>query len=38
MGTITKMGEQRMDSFRQNPINIESLIQPGWEDAAEYMW
>jgi hypothetical protein len=37
MGTITKMVECSMVSFRQKQIRLEELTQPGWEDAANYI-
>jgi hypothetical protein len=36
MGTITKMVQQRMESFRQKQMKLDELTQPGWEDAADY--
>jgi len=36
MGTITKTVQQRMESFRQKQMKLDELIQPGWEDAADY--
>jgi len=36
MGTISKMVQQRMESFRQKQMKLDELTQPGWEDAADY--
>ena len=36
MGTITKTVQQRMERFRQKPMKLDELTQPGWEDAADY--
>ena len=36
MGTITKMVQQRMESLRQKPVELDKLTQPGREDAADY--
>jgi len=36
MCTITKMVQQRMESFRQKQMKFDELTQPGWEDAANY--
>jgi len=36
-GTISKSVQRRMESFRQNPMRIDELTQPGWEDMAEYL-
>jgi len=36
MGTITKMVQQRVESFRQMQMKLDKLTQPGWEDAADY--
>jgi hypothetical protein len=36
MGTITKMVQQRMESFRQKQMKLDELTQPGWENAADY--
>jgi hypothetical protein len=35
MGTINKTVQQRMESFRQNRMNLDELTQQGWEDAAD---
>jgi hypothetical protein len=35
MGTITKMVQQSMESFRQKQMKLDELTQPGWEDAAD---
>jgi hypothetical protein len=35
MGTITKMVQQRMETFRQKQMKLDELAQPGWEDAAD---
>jgi len=37
MGTISKMVQQRMESFRQKQMKVDELTQPGWEDAADYI-
>jgi len=34
--TISKMGQQRIERFRQMLIKLHTLTQPGWEDAANY--
>jgi hypothetical protein len=36
MGTITKMVQQRMESFRQKQMKLDELTQLLWEDAADY--
>jgi hypothetical protein len=36
MGTITKMGQQRLERFRQKQLKLDELTQLGWEDAADY--
>jgi len=36
MGTITKMVQQRVESFRQMQMKLDKLTQPGLEDAADY--
>jgi hypothetical protein len=36
MGTISKMVQQRMESFRQKQMKLDELTQPRWEDAADY--
>jgi len=36
MGTITKMVQQRVETFRQKQMKFDKLTQPGWEDAADY--
>jgi phosphoglycerate dehydrogenase-like enzyme len=35
MGTISKMVQQRIESFRQKQMKIDELTQLGWEDAAD---
>jgi hypothetical protein len=35
MGTITKMVQQRMESFWQKQMKLDKLTQPGWENAAD---
>jgi len=35
MGKITKTVQQRMERFRQKPMKLDELTQPGWEDAAD---
>jgi len=37
MGTIIKTVKQRMERFRQKQMNVDELIQPGWEDVADYL-
>jgi hypothetical protein len=36
MGTISKMVQQHMKSFRQKQMKLDELTQLGWEDAADY--
>jgi len=36
MVTISKMVQQRMESFLQKKLMLDELTQPGWEDAADY--
>jgi hypothetical protein len=36
MGTIFKMVQQLMESFRQKQMKLNELTQPRWEDAADY--
>jgi hypothetical protein len=36
VGTISKMVQQRMESFRQKQMKLDELTQLGWEDAANY--
>jgi len=36
MGTITITVRQHMESYRQQQIKLDELIQPGWEDSADY--
>jgi len=36
MGTITKMVQQCIESFRQKQMKLDELTQAGWEDAADY--
>jgi len=36
MGTIPKMVQHRMESFRQNQMRLDELTQPGCGDAANY--
>jgi len=36
MGTISKMVQHRMESFRQKQMRVDELTQPGWENAADY--
>jgi len=36
MGTISRMVQQQMESFRRNQMRIDKLTQPGWWDAADY--
>jgi len=36
MGTISKMVQHRMESFRQKQIKLDELTQPGCKDAAKY--
>jgi len=36
LGSITKMGQQRMDRLRQKQMKLDELTQPGWEAAADY--
>jgi hypothetical protein len=36
MGTISKMVQHRMESFRQKQLRLEQLRQPGWGDVADY--
>jgi hypothetical protein len=38
MGTITKTVQQRMERFRQKQMKFDELTQPGWEDAADYLY
>jgi len=35
MGTISRMVQQQMESFRRNQMRIDKLTQPGWWDAAD---
>jgi hypothetical protein len=35
MGTITKMVQQRIETFRQKQMKLDELTQLGWEDAAD---
>ena len=37
MGTISKMVQHRMESFRQKQLRLDELMQPGWGDAADYI-
>jgi len=36
MGTISKMEQHHMESFRQKQMRLNDLTQPGWRDAASY--
>jgi len=36
MGTITTTVQQRMERLRQKQMKFDELIQPGWEDSADY--
>jgi len=36
MGTISKMGQHRMESFRQKQMRLDNLTEQGWGDAANY--
>jgi len=36
MGTITKMGQHRMERIRQKQRKLVELTQPRWEDSAHY--
>jgi len=36
MGTISKMVQHRMESFRQKLMRLDELTHPGWGDAADY--
>jgi len=36
MGTISKMVQYHMESFRQKQMRPDKLMQPGWGDAADY--
>jgi len=36
MGTISKMVQHRMESFRQKQLRLDELTQPGWGDAADH--
>jgi hypothetical protein len=36
MGRISKTVQQRRESFRQKPMKLDELTQPGWEDVADY--
>jgi len=36
MGTISKMVQHPMESFRQNQMRLDELTQPGWGDTANY--
>jgi hypothetical protein len=36
MGRFTKTVPQRRERFRQKKMNLHELIQPGWEDGADY--
>ena len=36
MGTISKTVQHRMESFRQKPMKLHELTQPGWGDAGNY--
>jgi hypothetical protein len=36
LGTTSKTGQHRMESFRQKQLRLEELTQPGWGDAADY--
>jgi len=36
MGTISKKGQHRMESFWQKQMRLGELTQPGWGDAANY--
>jgi len=36
MSTISKTVQQRMESIREKQMKLDALIQPGWEDAADY--
>jgi len=36
MGTISKTGQHRMESFQQKQMSLDELTQLGWGDAADY--
>jgi len=36
MGTITETVHQHMERFRQKPMKLDEMTQPGWEDAADH--
>ena len=36
MGTITKIVQHRIESFRQTQMRLDEFTQPGWGDAANY--
>jgi hypothetical protein len=36
MGTISKMVQQRVQTFRKKQMKLDELTQPGWGDAADY--
>ena len=36
MGTISKMLQHRMESFRQKQMRLHQPTQPGWGDTADY--